>query len=84
MITDVWEKTGKDTGDLPPQGSSQPSMDIGNEGKRFDQALSADRAFIRRFPQQSFLVCYRARESLMVPPGTKRSAGELDGPGDWW
>ena len=62
-MSNTSETTGENTRDFPPQESSQPSMDLGDEGKRLGQALLADRGFIQQFPQQSFLVCQRAREA---------------------
>ena len=87
-MTDSSEKTGENTSDLPPQGSSQPSMALGDEGKRFGQAPLAERSFIQAICSA---IVSGLSESAGKPhgsatrpelPGTKRSAGELDGPGD--
>ena len=81
-MADKSEKTGENTGDLP---SSQPSMDLGVEGKRFSQALLADQGFIQAI---SAPIVSSLSESSGKPHGsatrpevpvTKHSAGELDG-----
>jgi len=88
MMTNNSEKTGENTRDLLPQGSSQPSMDLRDEGKRFSQALLADRGFIQAI---SSAIISGLSEGAGKPhgsatrpelPGTKRSTGELDGPRD--
>ena len=87
-MADKSEKTGENTGDLPSQGPSQPSIDLGVEGKRFGQALLADQGFIQAI---SAAIVSGLSENAGKPSGsatrpelpeTKRSAGELDGPGD--
>ena len=80
-MSDTSETTGENTSDFPPQESSHPSMDLGDEGKRFGQALLADRGFIQAI---SSAIAGKPHGSATRPelPGTKRSAGELDGPGD--
>ena len=81
-------KTGKNTGEFPPQGPSQPSLYLGDEGKRFEQALFNDRSFIQAI---SSAIATGLSESAGKPhgsanrpelTGTKRSDCELDGPGD--
>ena len=87
-MADKLEKTGKNTGDLPSQRRSQPSMDLCVKGKYLGQALLADQGFIQAI---SAAIVSGLSQSPGKPsgsatrpelPGTKRFGSELDGPGD--
>ena len=88
-MNDNLEEAGKNTSDLPPQKPSQSPLDLGDEGKRVGQVLLADHNFIKAIASaivSGVSDAGKPHGSASLPklhvPGSRRSAGVLDGPGD--
>ena len=89
VMDDNLEESGENTGDLLPQRSSRSPLDLGDEGKRVGQTLLADHSFIKVISSaivSGLSDVGKPHGSASLPelhvPGSKRSAGVLDGPGD--